>query len=409
MESISLKLIFRSWWRNKTFAVISLLSLAAGITCTNLLISYVIYESRIEAHNPNKSHIIYMAQDSPLTSGEKVSFIKGPIPVQLKDQYPEVEDYLRLNIENAASITIGEKRFDPISIVRADPSFPRFFPYKVMAGDINKALTQPNAIALTEYQAKIFFGNEDPIGKTFLAKYAYENETITYEVAAVIKEYPQSFLKFNALAGTTSQFNGGPTLLLVNDLFNIDTFTQKLKDDKVPTFNGTGQYYFYTLQESYFQEQTYTQEYIPYIHRNQKDLLYVGLFSAILILVIACFNVIGSLSMLILDKKEDVNTLRKLGADDRLVSRIFLFEGCMISFYGAIIGIILGLVLCWVQMAYGIVSLGGGNAAGNFVVDSYPVSVHLGDVIVIFITVFTVGFLSVWYPVRYLSKRLLKM
>ena len=122
MESISLKLIFRSWWRNKTFAVISLLSLAAGITCTNLLISYVIYESRIEAHNPNKSHIIYMAQDSPLTSGEKVSFIKGPIPVQLKDQYPEVEDYLRLNIENAASITIGEKRFDPISIVRADPS-----------------------------------------------------------------------------------------------------------------------------------------------------------------------------------------------------------------------------------------------------------------------------------------------
>ena len=60
-------------------------------------------------------------------------------------------------------------------------------------------------------------------------------------------------------------------------------------------------------------------------------------------------------------------------------------------------------------MAYGIVSLGGGSAAGNFVVDSYPVSVHLEDVIVIFITVFTVGFLSVWYPVRYLSKRLLKM
>lgn len=124
------------------------------------------------------------------------------------------------------------------------------------------------------------------------------------------------------------------------------------------------------------------------------------------ILVIACFNVIGSLSMLILDKKEDVDTLRKLGANDRLVSRIFLFEGCMISFYGAIIGIVLGLLLCWVQMTYGIISLGGGSAAGNFVVDAYPVSVHLWDVIVIFITVFAVGFLSVWYPVRYLSKRL---
>ena len=116
-----------------------------------------------------------MAQDSPLTSGEKVSYIKGKIHVQQKAQYPEVEDNLRLIIDNAASISIGEKRFDPISIVRADPSFPRFFPYKVMAGNINKALTQPNAIALTEYQAKIFFGNEHPIGKSFSAKYAYEN------------------------------------------------------------------------------------------------------------------------------------------------------------------------------------------------------------------------------------------
>ena len=98
MESISLKLIFRNWWRNKTFAIISLLSLAVGITCTNLLISYVIYESGIESNNPNKSHIIYMAQDSPLTSGEKVSFIVGKIPVQLKDQYPEIEDYLRMGV-----------------------------------------------------------------------------------------------------------------------------------------------------------------------------------------------------------------------------------------------------------------------------------------------------------------------
>lgn len=158
MESISLKLIFRNWWRNKTFAIISLLSLAVGITCTNLLISYVIYESGIESNNPNKSHIIYMAQDSPLTSGEKVSFIVGKIPVQLKDQYSEIEDYLRMGVENSAFVTIGEKRFDPISIVKADPSLPRFFPYKVLAGDINKALTQPNAIALTENQAKIFSG-----------------------------------------------------------------------------------------------------------------------------------------------------------------------------------------------------------------------------------------------------------
>ena len=124
------------------------------------------------------------------------------------------------------------------------------------------------------------------------------------------------------------------------------------------------------------------------------------------ILMIACFNVIGSLSMLILDKKEDVLTLRYLGADDRLISRIFLFEGRLISVAGAFMGIALGLLLCFVQQRFGIISLGGAN--GSFVVDAYPVSVHFSDVILIFITVIAVGFLSVWYPVRYLSKRLLK-
>ena len=124
------------------------------------------------------------------------------------------------------------------------------------------------------------------------------------------------------------------------------------------------------------------------------------------ILGIACFNVIGSLSMLILDKREDVETLRNLGADDRLIARIFLFEGRMISVFGALSGIVLGLLLCFLQQRFGLISLGGGN--GSFVVDAYPISVHATDIILVFLTVITVGFLSVWYPVRYLSKRLLR-
>ncbi len=123
------------------------------------------------------------------------------------------------------------------------------------------------------------------------------------------------------------------------------------------------------------------------------------------ILAIACFNVIGSLCMLILDKREDVDTLRNLGADDRLIARIFLFEGRLISVFGALIGIVLGLLLCFLQQHFGLISLGGGN--GSFVVDAYPVSIHFTDVVLVFVTVIAVGFLSVWYPVRYFSKRLL--
>ena len=123
------------------------------------------------------------------------------------------------------------------------------------------------------------------------------------------------------------------------------------------------------------------------------------------ILMIACFNIIGSLSMLIIDKRNDVVTLRNLGATDSQICRIFLFEGRMISVIGAVIGILLGLLLCWLQQQFGIVRLG--SSEGNFVVDAYPVSVHPWDIVLIFFTVIAVGFLSVWYPVRYFARRLL--
>lgn len=123
------------------------------------------------------------------------------------------------------------------------------------------------------------------------------------------------------------------------------------------------------------------------------------------ILVVACFNIIGSLSMLIIDKKNDVVTLRNLGANDKQITRVFLFEGRMIAVIGAVIGIGLGLLLCLLQQQYGFVRLG--ESEGLFIVDAYPVSVHYTDVAIIFVTVIAVGWLAVWYPVRALSKRLL--
>ena len=123
------------------------------------------------------------------------------------------------------------------------------------------------------------------------------------------------------------------------------------------------------------------------------------------ILIVACFNIIGSLSMLIIEKKDDVVTLRNLGANDKQITRIFLFEGRLIAVIGAVAGILLGLLLCWLQQTFGFVKLG--SSSGAFVVNAYPVSVHPEDIVVVFITVILVGWLAVWYPVRYFSKRLL--
>lgn len=122
------------------------------------------------------------------------------------------------------------------------------------------------------------------------------------------------------------------------------------------------------------------------------------------ILAIALFNVVGSLSMLMIEKQEDVSTLRNMGADDSLIRRIFLFEGWMISGFGALIGVLIGVVLCLLQQEFGFIKLG--EAAGAFIIEAYPVRVVPVDIITVFVTVLTIGFLAAWYPVRYLAKKL---
>ena len=123
------------------------------------------------------------------------------------------------------------------------------------------------------------------------------------------------------------------------------------------------------------------------------------------ILLVACFNIVGTVSMLMIDKRADVVTLRSLGADESLIFRIFLCEGSMISFLGAVAGTLLGLLICYLQQTFGLLSLGG--SSGNFIIDAYPVSIHPSDVVIVFFTVLIVGFLAVLYPVKYLTRRFL--
>ena len=120
------------------------------------------------------------------------------------------------------------------------------------------------------------------------------------------------------------------------------------------------------------------------------------------ILLVACFNIIGSLSMLIIEKRDNMNTLRSFGANNKIISNIFVFEGVIVSFVGAVVGILLGLVLCLAQQEFGLISTGG---SGDFIMDSYPVRVMWSDVLVVFATVLVTGVVAVWLPVRILTKR----
>jgi len=121
------------------------------------------------------------------------------------------------------------------------------------------------------------------------------------------------------------------------------------------------------------------------------------------ILLIAVFNIIGSLSMLIIDKKDDIDTLHNMGANKQLIKRIFLFEGWLISALGAFVGIVIGVLICLAQQHFGLLQLQGGN---EYIVNAYPVKVEIMDLFLVFITVSVMGFLAVNYPVKQLSKNI---
>lgn len=120
------------------------------------------------------------------------------------------------------------------------------------------------------------------------------------------------------------------------------------------------------------------------------------------ILVIASFNLLGSLIMIILDKKNDIKILESMGANKQLIRRIFLFEGWMISFSGAISGLLLGIGLVWAQTRFELLKL---PSTGSFALSAYPVELHFIDVLATFLIVLLIGFFAAWYPVRSLSDK----
>jgi lipoprotein-releasing system permease protein len=121
----------------------------------------------------------------------------------------------------------------------------------------------------------------------------------------------------------------------------------------------------------------------------------------IFILVIASFNILGSLSMLIIDKKEDIAILRSMGASNQLVRRIFLFEGWLISLTGVAAGLILGVLVSLAQIHFELLTLPG---EGSFVITAYPVKLAISDLVMITLVVLSIGFIAAWYPIRYISQ-----
>ncbi len=123
------------------------------------------------------------------------------------------------------------------------------------------------------------------------------------------------------------------------------------------------------------------------------------------ILAVASFNIIGSLTMLIIEKKEDIFTLRSMGADEKMIKKIFFTEGWLISLSGAVIGVFLGLGIAWAQIQFGFLKLQG---SGAFIIDAYPVDIKVADIFLVLAIVILIGMIAAYIPAAYLTRKFFK-
>jgi lipoprotein-releasing system permease protein len=147
------------------------------------------------------------------------------------------------------------------------------------------------------------------------------------------------------------------------------------------------------------QDRNKQHEYAYKIMQTEKWAIFMIL---VFILLIASFNVIGSLTMLIIDKKHDIQILKSLGAGNKTIRSIFFLEGIFISFLGAVAGLFVGGLISWLQMEFGLVKLGN---EGSFIIDSYPVLINWTDFLYVIFTVMIIGTFAAWYPVRYITRK----
>lgn len=290
--NVTLKMILRSWWRNKVFFLVSVASLALGLACTNLLMTYFVHEHGLEGRNPDRDRIVFLRQDDPMTEGKRVAYAAAEIPQRLKNSYAEVEDYLRMGTLHLLGCKVdGQKVESNFIVLSTDTTLTRFFDYRAAEGNLEQALRQPNKVALSAACARKLFGSREAVGQHIEVQME-GGDRQTYEVAAVLKEREQSLLRFDMLTASAANYWGGPTLLKLSKGTNADRLADKINADKVPTMlPDQTKYYLDPLEAVCFTTpDDASQQVLDYISQTPVQTLYISLLAAILILIIACCN-----------------------------------------------------------------------------------------------------------------------
>lgn len=341
--NVTLKMILRSWWRNKVFFLVSVASLALGLACTNLLMTYFVHEHGLEGSNPDRNRIVFLRQDDPMNEGKRVAYAAADIPQRLKDSYAEVEDYLRLGKLDMLSCKVdGQKVDGSLILLSADTTLTRFFDYRTVQGSLEQVLHRPDQVALSAACARRLFGGGEAFGRHIEVQSESRGRQ-TYQVAAVLEERGQSLLQFDMLTAQTSDYWGGPTLLKLSPGADAVRLADKINADQVPTLMpGQTKYHLDPLEAVCFTTpDDASQQTLDYISQTPVQTLYISLLAAVLILVIACCNYTNMSLSRLLQQLRMIHVEKLMGGTLRSI-RLQLFGD---AFLTVVLAFILSMLL----------------------------------------------------------------
>lgn len=341
--NVTLKMILRSWWRNKVFFLVSVASLALGLACTNLLMTYFVHEHGLEGSNPDRDRIVFLRQDDPMNEGKRVAYAAADIPQRLKDSYAEVEDYLRLGKLDMLSCKVDGRKVDgSLILLSADTTLTRFFDYRTAQGSLEQVLHRPDQVALSVACARKLFGGGEAFGRHIEVQSESRGRQ-TYQVAAVLEERGQSLLQFDMLTAQTSDYWGGPTLLKLSPGADAVRLADKINADQVPTLMpGQTKYHLDPLEAVCFTTpDDASQQTLDYISQTPVQTLYISLLAAVLILVIACCNYTNMSLSRLLQQLRMIHVEKLMGGTLRSI-RLQLFGD---AFLTVVLAFILSMLL----------------------------------------------------------------
>lgn len=260
-----------------------------------------------------------------MEEGIKVAYSTSDAATQIKEKYAEITDILHVNGMSGNLCKYNGTDIKQFLFISADSTLNQFFPYTTLEGSLEEVLTTPDKVAVNKRFAHRLFGNHSGIGE-ILEIINEEGQSKSYKVAAILEDRPQSFLHFDLLTGLSDKSWGGPVLLKLQPGASPLALQEKIKKDKIPTLVPDSQYYIDPIKELYFNTgKDSKQQQLAFFQHCDVLLLYISLISALLVLIIACFNYTNLTLSRIMQQLKMIHIEKLMGAKSKEIrSQLFL-------------------------------------------------------------------------------------